>query len=128
MLTIKFDFQLVIIGSVIMPSTEEFLQTIFDEQGGSKNAHDPENRLLEFEVVLNNGNEAIWMVSMRETPSLCFVWMSHDYSSELPLWQKTHNLIEHVLSNMHIFTYFDSVANMQISNHGKCISTLNNCA
>lgn len=78
------------LGSVILPSTEEFLQTIFDEQGTYKNVHDLENRPLEFEVVLNDGNEAIWMVPIRETPYLCSVWMSNDYSSELPLWQKTH--------------------------------------
>ncbi len=68
------------------------------------------------------------MIPMGETPSLCSVRMSHDYSSELPLWQETHNLSEHVLSNMHICTYFDSVANMQISNHGQHIYKLNYCA
>lgn len=51
-----------------------------------------------------------------------------DNSSEQPLRHETYNLSEDILSCMHLNTEFDSVAKMQISNHGQGILFLSNCA
>ena len=68
------------------------------------------------------------MVPIRKSPSLCFVEMSLDYSSELPLRQKTRDLCENVLSHKRLCTDFGSVAKMQISNPGQGVSCLTYCA
>ena len=68
------------------------------------------------------------VVPVGERPSLSLVEMSHDYSSELPLRQKTHDLCENVLPHMHPRTDFGSAAKMQISKPGQGIYDLSNCA
>ena len=68
------------------------------------------------------------MVPMGKRPSLGFVGILQHNSSELPLRQKTHNLSENILSNVHLCSIFDTDAKMQNSNHGQHISILNNCA
>ena len=68
------------------------------------------------------------VVPVRETPSLCLVEIPQDYSSELPLWQKTHNLCEDILPYMHFCADFGSAAKMQISNPGQGIYYLSICA
>ena len=68
------------------------------------------------------------VVPVRETPSLCLVEIPQDYSPELPLWQKTHNLCEDILPYMHFCADFGSAAKMQISNHGQGVYCLSICA
>ena len=68
------------------------------------------------------------VVPVGERPFLSLVEMSHDYSSELPLRQKTHDLCENVLPYMHPRTDFGSAAKMQISKPGQGIYDLSNCA
>ena len=68
------------------------------------------------------------VVPVGERPFLGFVEILQHNSSELPLWQKTHNLSENILSNVHPCYIFGTDTKMQISNHGQYISTLNNCA
>ena len=68
------------------------------------------------------------MVPIRKSPSLCLVEMSLDYSSELPLRQKTRDLCENILPHKRLCTDFGSVAKMQISNPGQGVSCLTYCA
>lgn len=68
------------------------------------------------------------VVPVGERPFLSLVEMSHDYSSELPLRQKTHDLCENVLPYMHFCADFGSAAKMQISNHGQGVYCLSICA
>ena len=68
------------------------------------------------------------VVPVREAPSLCLVEIPQDYSPELPLWQKTHNLCEDILPYMHFCADFGSAAKMQISNPGQCVYCLSICA
>lgn len=68
------------------------------------------------------------VVPVGERPFLSLVEMSHDYSSELPLRQKTHDLCENVLPYMHPRTDFGSAAKMQISKPGQGVYDLSNCA
>lgn len=50
---------IVIIISIICKWGQEFLNGILDQQGVAKYAHDLHNRPVQFEVVLNNGNETV---------------------------------------------------------------------
>lgn len=68
------------------------------------------------------------VIPVSETPSLCLVEMPQDYSPELPLWQKTHNLCEDILPYMHFCADFGSAAKMQISNSGQGVCYLSTCA
>ena len=68
------------------------------------------------------------VIPVSETPSLCLVEMPQDYSPELPLWQKTHNLCEDILPYMHFCADFGSAAKMQISNPGQGVCYLSTCA
>ena len=68
------------------------------------------------------------VIPVSETPSLCLVEMPQDYSPELSLWQKTHNLCEDILPYMHFCADFGSVAKMQISNPGQGVCCLSTCA
>jgi hypothetical protein len=51
-----------------------------------------------------------------------------NYSSELPLRQKTHDLCEDILPYMHPRTDFGSAAKMQISKPGQVVCDLSICA
>ena len=68
------------------------------------------------------------VVPVREAPSLSLVEIPQDYSPELPLWQKTHNLCEDILPYMHFCADFGSAAKMQISNPGQGICSLSVCS
>lgn len=77
---------------------------------------------------IDNSVHELGVMSIRKSPSLCFVEMSLDYSSELPLWQKTRDLCENVRPHKRLCTDFGSVAKMQISNPGQWVSYLTYCA
>jgi len=50
---------IVIIISIISKWCQEFLNGILDQQGVAKYPHDLHDRPVQFEVVFNNGNEAV---------------------------------------------------------------------
>ena len=48
-----------IINFITRMSRKQLLDVVFDQQGAAQNTHDLEDSPVEFEVVLDNGNEAI---------------------------------------------------------------------
>jgi hypothetical protein len=50
---------IVIIISPTFHRSQELLDGILDQQGIAKDAHDLNNRPVQFEVVFNNSNEAV---------------------------------------------------------------------
>ena len=59
MLKRKINLQLPVIQRFFLPSLEELVQLVLDQQGASKNAHDFEDWPFQLEVVLNDCDEAV---------------------------------------------------------------------
>ncbi len=56
---VQVHLGIVIIISIIFNRSQEFLNGILDQQGVSKDAHDFNDRPVQFEVVFNNGDETV---------------------------------------------------------------------
>ena len=59
MLKRKINLQLPVIQRFFLPSLEELVQLVLDQQGASKNAHDFEDWPFQLEVVFNDCDEAV---------------------------------------------------------------------
>jgi len=60
---IQFEVQsqlaIVVIIGLIFHRSQEFLDGILDQQGIAKNAHDLNNRSVQFEIKFNDGDETV---------------------------------------------------------------------
>lgn len=59
MLKREIQFQLAIIHRLVWAVHEEFLHVVFDQQRTSKDAHNLKDGTTQFEVMFNDGNEAV---------------------------------------------------------------------
>ena len=65
---------------------------------------------------------------MRHRPAFGSVVVLGEDAPEMPLWEELGYLCKNVLSNMHIFSNFESDAKVRISKPGHCIGRLKRCA
>ena len=56
---IKCEFQLAVIKYIFLPVTKEFWQTVLDQQGTAEDSHNFKDGSVKFEVVFDDGNEAV---------------------------------------------------------------------
>ena len=68
------------------------------------------------------------VVPMRHRPAPGPVVVLDDNAPELPLWEEPGYLCKNVLSNMHIFSDFESDAKVRISKPGQGVGRLKRCA